>query len=217
MAKAARAFGRHKAHSWQKSAILAVFLFSLFNLKTEWNVQKLIEINKKSKSIDDSIIMNNKSWLDLNGREAFLMAQLLGRSASSPQVSSDETIRLIAQANVMLNIAINARPNWGQPYIVRAFIEGLNANQVNSKSTSYIVKSYTLSPFLSPEGIWRVRYGLADWNNLDELTRRALIEEAIALSQISGFYRRIIETATKSSAADALYHNSKNFIYKSTI
>lgn len=108
----------------------------------------------------------------------------------------------LAEISGQIDLAINARPRWGQAWVVKAYIESLMGGADHRQvSLVALSRSYADAPFLRDASAWRVLYGLAHWDELDMFVRQRVIEEATWLVRIDHGMQATIFSAARNTAA----------------
>lgn len=125
--------------------------------------------------------------------------------ALKPQAGPGQDM-LLASLSRQTDLAISARPHWGQAWVVKAYIESLgNTPETRQSSLTALSRSYADAPFLRDASAWRVMYGLAHWDELDIFVRQRLIEEATWLVRVDhGVQAPVFAAARNTNAYQTL-------------
>jgi hypothetical protein len=161
------------AHVLPAAVIGGALLLSIVNLRTEWTVAQMSR-HVAAHTLPPAAIDPAQVYPP---RAAFMAAGEVAHSAAS--TSGVQRGILLDRAERWLRDAKRGRPQWGQTYVLAAYIAGLRAGGSNPASTRLVAQSYALSPFLRGESDWRIRYVSANWAIADQRLRRAMLEEAI--------------------------------------
>lgn len=196
---------RRRRMRWDGYVFAIGTILSLPCLAREHHVRQLIGVvasRETGRSV--SIVDADKA----NAREAFMSAQILAHRASL--LALNERRSLLDKAESLLDRADAHRPDWGQSFLIRAYVIGLRRNAVNVESTQWIERSYRYAPFLYPEGGWRVIYGVASWSGLNSSARGNVVREAVGMSFVDGKVRTDTENAIRISPAWSEYQASRD-------
>jgi hypothetical protein len=102
-------------------------------------------------------------------------------------VTPDPEVRsgLLDRAAQALNKAARARSKWGEARVGQAYISALRRGAHASETVRLLAESYRMAPILKGAARWRVATGLGAWSNLAPDAQRAVLDEAVWLSQQS--------------------------------
>lgn len=100
--------------------------------------------------------------------------------AKAASVERDSALRRthLALANALVERAINARPGWGEAWVVKAYISFLEHGADDPVTHYAYAASLEKAPYLRESADWRIRFGAVQWDKLDGMTRERLLNEA---------------------------------------
>jgi hypothetical protein len=128
--------------------------------------------------------------------DAIYRARALQRSGS-PKRDTD-----LAALSHQVDLAIDARPHWGQAWVVKAYIEALRTGAEHRHlSLVALSRSYSDAPFLRDAAGWRIRYAFLHWDALDAFVRGRAIEEAVWLARVDATMRKSVFASARASQA----------------
>ncbi|CAH0356471.1 MAG: hypothetical protein WA085_10095 [Sphingobium sp.] len=84
----------------------------------------------------------------------------------------------LALANALVERAINARPAWGEAWVVKTYILFLEYGPNDPATLNAYAASLKSAPYLRDSAYWRIRFGAVHWNKLDRTTRERVLNEA---------------------------------------
>ncbi|MDX3909292.1 MAG: hypothetical protein QHC67_05680 [Sphingobium sp.] len=117
--------------------------------------------------------------------------------SGSPSRDSD-----LAALSHQVDLAIDARPHWGQAWVVKAYVEALQTGSDHRHlSLVALSRSYSDAPFLRDAAGWRVRFAFLHWDELDAFVRGWAIEEAVWLARVDATMRKSVFASARTSQA----------------
>lgn len=108
---------------------------------------------------------------------------------------------MLAGAVADVNSLLSINPQQAQARSVAAFIEAMRWPSDQRAARFQLAESYRYAPFLPDGSGWRAAYGMSQWDALTPNTRKAVIDEAIALSRINPARRSEMFAIARSSPA----------------
>jgi hypothetical protein len=132
-------------------------------------------------------------------------ALVLARAAQSNAYTADMRASLLDGALTRLQSIGQARPYWGELWATKAFAQSMRQGVEQKYTHESLDRSYCDAPYLSRAGAWRVGYGFAHWNDLNDQTRDGLLNEAVWLARSSGIMRDSVLTLARRSPAYSAY------------
>lgn len=78
---------------------------------------------------------------------------------------------------------VDDRRFWGEAWACRAYLLSLRRGDADRDMHVALSRSYAETPYLRSVGPWRVRQGFAQWDALDDPSRKAVVDEAVWLAR----------------------------------
>lgn len=129
------------------------------------------------------------------------------RAAAAAAARGVERKKLLARAAADARTATTIRPHWGEAWVVRAFVDMLDAGRFTPTSRAALSRSYGDAPLLQNAGVWRVKMGLAYWDQFTPLVQQRIVEETVWLLQVTPPETRdfLFDTARDSPAYRSIF------------
>ncbi|MFZ2994696.1 MAG: hypothetical protein WA070_00655 [Sphingobium sp.] len=143
--------------------------------------------------------------LDAPPRARLADALALSRAAQFTLDDTQERTALLDSALARLQSIGNTRPYWGEFWSTRAFAQSMRLGPRATKVRESLNRSYRDAPYLSRAGAWRIAYGFAYWNDLNDLTQDRVLNEAVWLARSSPVMLDSVLTLARQSPAYRAY------------
>lgn len=111
---------------------------------------------------------------------ASAVSLIVQAAAEPPEVQRRARLQ---EAERRLERALQARSAEGEWWVWLAYARVLEGRNFPA-AVANLQRSYAATPFLPQEGAWRVRISAGAWSQLDAKTRRALVDEAVWLTEV---------------------------------
>jgi hypothetical protein len=125
----------------------------------------------------------------------------------APLGDSKDKQRILDIAQREIDEAISSRPNWGEAWVVRAFIAHSRKNSMSPAMLADLARSYADGPLLREAGPWRVTMALRNWTAFTPAVQDRIVEETVWLLQVSPPEARqtLFELARESAAYERVF------------
>lgn len=142
-------------------------------------------LGRQSALLESGVVIGpgpNATPLPLDSRPAALLADALFL-ARAAQFSHDTRQRkaLLDRAATELAVIVNARPHWGEAWVMIAFVEALREGEDAPSARYALERSYAETPYLPHAVVWRVAYSLRHWNSFSATTQEKILNEDVWL------------------------------------
>lgn len=139
----------------------------------------------------------------LPARAALVDALVQARTAA--RLTGILRARRLASAHALLAQAMVARPEWGDAWIVAAYIALLERGEAAPETRAAFAHSLRAAPYLYDAAPWRIRYGLQLWPLLDAETHTSVVREAIWLGRLGPTNARMVGAMMAGTPAARAY------------
>lgn len=191
--------------------LAAMLAFALSALRDEWVVHSsFVAMRDQAGEVPGTQV---PSWRkedpdEIPPRAALLRALVLSREASAAQTQELRAAKL-ADARRTLAPALAARHDWGEAWIVAAFIEFLDHGQFAPATLRAHARSYDGAPYLYESAPWRIRYAAESWRFLDPRTKARAIDEAVWMSWMPGKGHSQVQALVAGTEAEQAYRQAR--------
>lgn len=149
---------------------------------------------------DEEMTAPSLANVDASSPPRLLLSDALFRARALRRAKGPDRDATLAALSRQADLAIEARPHWGQAWVVKAYIESLQQGPDHRHFALVgLSRSYADSPFLRDAAGWRVMFALNHWDELDAFVRGRAIEEAVWLSRVDGASRKAIFAGARNT------------------
>lgn len=141
-------------------------------------------------------------------RAALSLASMAARSANLAR-SPDERMVQLRTARHFVNLAVAARPHWGNACVVDTYVTFSESGLDDPRTLDAIKRSYDCARFLEQAGDWRMQAGIGAWPRLDNNVRQHLLDESAWMAGRSAAdYERVMRILAPQKSAVAWVRNA---------
>ena len=140
---------------------------------------------------------------ELPARAALIEGLIQARMAA--RLSGALRARRLASAHLFLARAMGARPEWGEAWVVAAYIALLEQGAAAPETRTAFAHSLRAAPYLYDSAPWRISYGLQFWPLLDTETRTRIVREAVWLGRLGPTNAKMVGAMVSGTPAAQAY------------
>lgn len=166
------------------ACVLGAAGFALYQSVTEKLAEEHLTQQDALLARGYALVPQNEPYHRPASPRAILMDALLrARAAQEMNRLNPDRPMLLRQAESQLAEIADARPNWGQYWVTRAYVSALRHGERAPATVAQINRSYETTPYIRQSADWRVDWVLRNWDLLSPHIQAIAIKEMVWLAR----------------------------------